>query len=113
MHDEYEPLAKPGRCELCGRDINALTKHHLIPRMRHRSKRSRKRFSREEMRARILWVCRPCHKQIHAVLSEKELGDRYNTKQALLAHPDIRQFVDWIQDKPPGFVPRTFAMKRR
>jgi len=28
---------KPDRCELCGRVVAALTRHHLIPRTRHRA----------------------------------------------------------------------------
>jgi hypothetical protein len=99
-------------CELCGRAVETLTRHHLVPRMRHRHRRTRSVYGREALRTRLLWICRPCHDHIHAVLSEKELADRYTTREALLAHPDIRGFVDWIRNKPADLKPRSRAMKR-
>ena len=94
------------RCALCERVGVRTTRHHLIPRRTHRLKRIRKRFDREQRLGAILHVCRPCHSHIHAVLGEKELTERYNSRAALLAHPDIAQFVDWLADKPAGFRPR-------
>lgn len=96
---------KPDRCELCGRSMSALTRHHLIPRARHRKKRNQRLFGREEVRTRILWICRPCHDLIHDVLSEKEMESGYPTREALLEHPAIRRFVAWIGSKPEGFKP--------
>lgn len=52
------------------------------------------------MKTRVLWLCGPCHRQIHAVLTEKQLGARYNTREALLAHPAIARFVHWIRRRP-------------
>jgi len=88
------------RCELCGRQIGELTKHHLIPRTRHRNKRLRKRFSLEEMKARVAWLCDPCHKTVHAVFTEKELEAEFNTLEALRAHPDVREFIKWLRTHP-------------
>ncbi|MEZ5583479.1 MAG: hypothetical protein R3F37_12710 [Candidatus Competibacteraceae bacterium] len=99
-NNSYQAPPKTDHCELCGRIMEALTKHHLIPRSRHRKKRNKRLFNREEVRTRILWVCRPCHNHIHDVLTEKELEFSYNTRQALLVHPEIRRFVDWICGKP-------------
>lgn len=96
---------KPAACELCGRAMEGLTRHHLIPRTRHRNKRNRREFSREEVRTRILWVCRPCHSHIHRVLSEKDMEREYNTREALIGHPEIRRFTAWIGRRPPGFHP--------
>ncbi len=95
-----------GVCELCGREGLELTRHHLIPRTRHRNRRVRRRFDREELTRRILMVCRPCHSQIHALISEKELAERYHSRDALLAHAGIRRFVDWIQSRPADLKPR-------
>ena len=89
-------------CELCGR-ITQLTRHHLIPRTRHRNKRTQKRFSRQEMQTRLLWVCRSCHHHIHRCISEKELANNYNNKERLLTHPDIQKFVAWIARRPNTF----------
>jgi hypothetical protein len=91
-----------GRCELCRRRVSLLTKHHLIPRMRHRSKRNRRTYDREEVRGRIALLCKPCHEQVHALLSEKELERTYNTLATLAAEPNVARFVAWIRRKPDG-----------
>ena len=98
-------------CELCGRQGVVLTRHHLVPRTRHRNKRVRRRFSRQELATRILMVCRPCHSQIHALLSEKALAEQFHSREALLAHPGIRRFVEWIRTRPADLKPR--GRKRR
>lgn len=106
MTESYPRIPpKPDRCELCGRGMALLTRHHLIPRARHRKKRNHRLFGREEVRTRILWICRPCHDHIHDVLSEKEMESGYSTREALLEHPAIRRFVAWIGSKPEGFKP--------
>ena len=95
-----------GTCELCKREDQRLTRHHLIPRTRHRNKRNKREFSREDVHSRILMICRDCHNQIHAVISEKELERSYNTAEKLLEHPEIVKFVTWIQRrKPRGRIP--------
>lgn len=90
------------QCELCERKVNEVTMHHLIPRTRHANKKNKKEFDRKEVRERVAWLCRPCHKQIHALFTEKELERDFNTLAALKAHPKIGKFVNWLRDKPPG-----------
>lgn len=99
-------------CGLCGRAGVKLTRHHLIPRRTHRLKRIRKRFGHAERNGRVLRICHPCHKQIHATIDEKTLAEAYNDRETLLAHPEIAKFVEWISDKPAGFVPRTYRRMR-
>ena len=91
-------------CELCGRSVGRLDRHHLIPRTTHSNRRNKRDFLREDVRTRIAMLCPPCHKQIHAVLTEKELAERYNTLDALRQVPQIAQFVAWVATKPPGHV---------
>ena len=103
------PNGDTGRvCALCKRrlSITPLTVHHLIPRTRHRNKRTRRTFTKEEVKTRIAMLCRPCHDQVHALISEKELERSYNTVEALAAHPDVAAFAAWIADKPDGFKAR-------
>jgi len=107
-----EQVDKPPICELCQRPEVYLTRHHLIPRTRHRKKSARRRFSVAEMRNRVLWLCRPCHNHIHGTLSEKELADAFHTREALLAHPDIQRFVAWLREKPAGFKPISKSRRR-
>lgn len=97
-------------CALCGRQVENLTRHHLIPRTRHKSRQNKKRFSRMEVKERIALLCRPCHKNIHAVLSEKELESQYNTLEELQAHPDIRKFTNWIRRQPAN---RSIRVRRK
>ena len=91
-------------CELCGRAGLALTRHHLIPKTRHANERAKREFTREE-RHQVILLCRPCHRQIHALLTEKELERDFHTLAQLAAHPGISRFVDWIREKPAGFRP--------
>jgi hypothetical protein len=106
------PGTPPSCCELCGRELGELTRHHLIPRTRHHNRRTRREHAREERLGRLLWVCRPCHNQIHAVFSEKQLADHYHSREALLADEAIARFVDWIRNKPPGFKPQSRPRRR-
>lgn len=90
------------RCELCGREVHSLTRHHLIPRTRHANKRNNREFGRAEVKKRISWFCRPCHNHVHALFTEKMLKREFNTLESLAAHPDVARFVDWIRHKPDG-----------
>jgi hypothetical protein len=91
------PLADDDPCELCGR-AKRLTKHHLIPRGVHRKKRYRDRFSKQEMHQRSLMICKECHAGIHDLIpDEKELADKYNTKELLLANEAIRRHIAWVR----------------
>ena len=84
-------------CELCGRD-QPLTFHHLIPCAVHRTKRFIARYGKEEMHTRGLYLCRLCHNGIHDLIpKEKDLADKYNTKDALLEHPGILKHVNWVK----------------
>ena len=93
-------------CELCGRPGVLLTRHHLIPRTRHTNKRARQSTTREE-RQHVALLCRPCHSQIHALFTEKQLERDFPALALLAAHPDVARFVDWIREKPAGFRPAT------
>lgn len=99
-------------CAICGRE-ETLTRHHLIPRTRHHNKRNKREFERAVVH-QIVGICRSCHSQIHALLSEKELEREYNTIAKLKAHPGIATFAAWIATKPRGFkasVQRSTARK--
>lgn len=96
-------------CELCHRTGLKLTKHHLIPRKRHRRRSAQVRFDRQEMHTRIAMLCQPCHSTVHAHLSEAELEAAYNTLDALAQHPDIAKFVAWVKKQPTD---RKVAVKR-
>ncbi|MDH4565690.1 hypothetical protein E8E95_03265 [Pseudomonas sp. BN414] len=96
---------QPDACELCGR-ASTLTRHHLIPKALHDKPYVQKRFAKSERITATLWVCRPCHNQIHRLFSEKELALTFNSREALLGEERMRTFVDWLAGKPAGFNPR-------
>ncbi|MGI0115171.1 hypothetical protein [Zooshikella sp. RANM57] len=105
MNKAVEMLRIPTRplnCQLCDRP-EQLTKHHLIPRTYHSRRQFRKLFTKEDMITRILWICTPCHKNLHATFSEKMLGLEYNSQEKLLSSTEIARFVAWLKDKPVGF----------
>lgn len=87
---------RPDACELCGRD-KPLTFHHLIPCKTHGRRRFQRRYTKHEMRNRGLYLCSPCHIGIHDLIpDETELGERYNTKELLIAHGGVARHVAWV-----------------
>ena len=90
-------------CGLCARTVQRLTRHHLIPKTRHKNKRNKKTFDRREIHHTV-GLCCPCHRHVHTILDNKELEREYNTLEALRAHPDLGRFADWISKKPHGTV---------
>ena len=99
-----------GSCGMCGRE-EVPTRHHLNPRTRHHNKRTKRDFGRDAVKETV-GLCRPCHKQIHALFSEKELEREWNSLDDLRAHPEVQKFVAWIASKPAGFASRTRAVRR-
>jgi len=102
--EDFKVSEEAGACELCGRFVHELTRHHLIPRSQHKKKRARKKFDRQEMEERVALLCRPCHRNVHTTIENKELEQEYNTLEALAAHPSIQRFTCWIRDKPHGTI---------
>jgi hypothetical protein len=94
------------QCAICQRIGVPLTRHHLIPRKYHTNKRLRRRYSLEMMQNHVLMICRSCHSHIHAVIPEKQMADEYHSLEALLAHPEVSQFAEWLGNKPAGFRPK-------
>lgn len=88
-------------CPICNREVpsDQMDEHHLIPK------------SRGGRETRTLH--RICHRQIHALFSEEELGKLYPTIEALLEQPEMKRFVAWVSKKPPGFYDGTKRSNRR
>jgi 5-methylcytosine-specific restriction endonuclease McrA len=82
------------QCPLCGRPIPQdvpQSLHHLIPR------------AKGGKRGPVVLLHDICHKEIHASITEGELARKFNTVEALLTHPRIARFADWVARRPPGF----------
>jgi len=87
-----------GKCELCGRE-NELTFHHLIPKSQHKNKWFKKMFTREEMNQGVNLCKEDCHKEVHRLIGEKEMGRSFNTLQKLLRHPKIMKYIKYIKNQ--------------
>ena len=75
-------------CELCKREgIIKITEHHLVP----------KEVGGGKLPVALL--CQDCHKQIHALYTNKELAMRLNTIAAL--EKDER-YLRYIKNQPPN-----------
>jgi len=75
-------------CSCCGRAITQISKHHLIPRSRHHNKKVKHNFARTSLQ-QIASICEPCHNQIHAVFTEKELERNHYNLENIKSHPEI------------------------
>ena len=104
---------RPEQCELCQRPVPVLTEHHLIPKSRHQDRKLIKAYGKPFMRVNIAWLCSPCHKHIHRMLTERQLAYDYSSVDALKAHPDVADFVGWLAAKPSDFSPKTSRKARR
>src|SRR5262249_40274854 len=102
-------MSEKAHCELCGRAVSTLTRHHLIPRTRHSNKRNKRDFSPEDVKTRIACFGRPCQNHVKALYPDKMLEREYNTLERLRSHPDVAKFVEWIRKKPEGFRPANQA----
>lgn len=98
IHIKIMNNTENSKCELCGCKCE-LTQHHLIPKVRAKKKY---KYIRDDD-SNIIMICRPCHDFIHATWSENELRDLYNTKDKLLAAPEMQKFIAW-KIKHPDFA---------
>ncbi|MFK7820281.1 MAG: HNH endonuclease [Planctomycetaceae bacterium] len=100
------PFNKPTafHCPICLHEYERkqLTKHHLVPKSRKGTE--------------TVLVCKPCHKQIHAIFDEKELERRFNTIESLVESEEFLPWVNWIRKRKPTshiHVTRSGRRKRK
>lgn len=97
----HEPL--PEVCQLCEREVPAgmITLHHLKPKARG---------GKAEDRTPL---CKQCHKQLHAVFSNKELEQRYATIESLRSAESLQPFLKWVRKQKVDRVIRTATANGR
>lgn len=88
-----------GRCELCKREVETLTRHHLKPKSRGGSKGD------------TINTCLSCKDMIHIFVPNKVLDREYDTLEKLLANEKIKKYVKWISNKKKERV--TIATKKK
>ena len=69
-------------CAICEREVET-TRHHLTPQNRKESA--------------VTSICDPCHRQLHAVFTNHELRQRYNTVEDLKESDEMQRFANWIE----------------
>ena len=75
----------PLRCGLCEREVQATSRHHLVP--------------REEggRYGPVVDLCQPCHSSVHRFLSNRDLARRYPTVEALRGAEELQTYLHWIR----------------
>lgn len=75
-------------CPLCLRDIpeKNLSDHHLVPKSRGGKE--------------TLAICVDCHRQLHALFTNKQLADDFNTVDAIMADERFAKFAKWVSKRP-------------
>lgn len=79
-----------GKCPLCLRENITLTRHHMIP---------REEGGKEED---VQYLCKDCHKQIHALYHNKELALRLNRLDHLRDDEQMQRYINFIKKVPSG-----------
>lgn len=74
-------------CELCGREVQTLSRHHLVP---------REEGGRYGATAEL---CQPCHSTLHLTFSNRELATLYNSIPALQQAEDLQKYLKWVRGK--------------
>jgi 5-methylcytosine-specific restriction enzyme A len=75
-------------CELCSREVQSLSRHHLVP---------REEGGRYGATADL---CQPCHSTIHLTFSNRELAVQYNNIPALQTAAPLQKYLKWVRNKP-------------
>ncbi|WP_239022900.1 HNH endonuclease [Pontibacter mangrovi] len=74
-------------CELCGREVQHLSRHHLVP---------REEGGRYGATADL---CQPCHSTLHLTFSNRELAQLYNSIPALQEAEPLQKYLKWVRNK--------------
>lgn len=77
-------------CQLCQRDVERITTHHLKP-------KSRKRKNEKVSNLPTALLCPACHRQIHALFTNIELASDFDSVEKLSTEPRMQKFIAWIR----------------
>lgn len=77
-------------CELCEREVERLTVHHLIPRQKkgHHGPK--------------INICSACHRQIHTLFDNTRLALELNSPEQLKNEPQMQKFLSWVRKQDPN-----------
>ena len=90
------------KCELCLREVNRYTVHHLIPK------------AKGGKLGETADLCGTCHKQIHALFSEATLAKELCDIRLLNNNSRIQKYLKWIRkQKHTGIFPVRRSKSRK
>ncbi len=72
-------------CELCLRESQRFTVHHLVP---------RSRGGKFGPKAKL---CPTCHRQLHALFSESTLAKEMDSLERILVNPEMASYLEWVR----------------
>ena len=75
------------KCELCEREVQSCTRHHLTP---------KQKGGKHGATANL---CRACHSTLHHTFSNAQLARHYNTIGKLKSADALAKYLAWIKDK--------------
>jgi len=79
------------RCELCEREVARVTRHHLRP--------------REHGGTETALLCSACHRQVHALFTNRTLAHELDSLEKLRAHPQMRSYLRWARRQADRHIP--------
>ncbi|MGK7872590.1 MAG: HNH endonuclease [Xenococcaceae cyanobacterium] len=91
------------KCELCDREMERLTVHHLIPRQTVKRKQAE--------RGSTINICSACHRQIHTLFDNTQLGQHLNTIDKLKDEPRMEKFLSWLKKQDPNKRVRVYRQR--
>ncbi len=80
-------------CELCGLEVEQLHKHHLIPQQKSKGMDC-------HLKCATIDCCKPCSKQVHALFTNNELKNSFNTLEKLRIEPRVQKWINWRRKHP-------------
>lgn len=86
-------------CDLCKRDVENISRHHLKPK------------SRGGAKGDIIMTCLSCKDMIHRLIPNKELDKKYDSLKKLLSNDSIQKYINWVSKQKRERV--TIATKKR
>ena len=78
-------VSGPSQCELCERQVDGYTVHHLVPRAKGGNHGPKAR------------LCPACHRQLHALFSETTLARELNSISRLRANEQVSLYLQWVR----------------
>ncbi len=74
-------------CELCAREVERTSKHHLLPKQKGGK------------HTQTVDLCQPCHKTIHHTFTNAVLARNYTTLESLREAEQMQAYLEWIRPR--------------